>query len=107
MPQRIEDHSVLYLRCVLSNVWVGAAHLVHLVKAVLAPGTRGAKRSAPGRHPVTDDVGFLEEIHGVGKLELIAEPGSLFSRSRENAGEAHANEVGDVMAVEVVLAVAR
>ena len=106
MPQRVEDHLTLRPRCALSDVWVGAVHLVHLVEAVLTPNLTGPKETplVDILAIVTDDAGFLEEeTHGVGKLELDAEPGGFFTRSGENAGEALADEAGGVVAVEVVL----
>ena len=106
MPQRVEDHPALCPRCTLSDLWVGVVHLVHLVEAVLAPDLAGPEEAllVDILAVVTDDIGFLEEkTHGVGKLELVAEPGGFFARSRENTREAFADETGDVVAVEVVL----
>jgi len=106
MSQRVEDHPALYPRCALSDGWVGAVHLVHLVEAVLAPDLAGPKEAllVDVLAVVADDIGFLEEeTHGVGELELVAEPGGFFARGGENAGKALADETGDVVAVEVVL----
>src|ERR1700730_14874671 len=52
---------------------------------------------------VANDVRLLqEEPHGVGELKLGAEERGLFARGGEEAGEALADEAGDVVAVEVV-----
>ena len=87
MPQRVEDHPALYPRCALPDAWVRAVHLMHLVEAVLAPDLAGPEEAllVDVLAVVTDDVGLLEEeTHGVGELELVAEPGGFFARSGEN-----------------------
>ena len=110
MSERIDDHPALDPR--------GAqlvSRFVHIAHFLERPRTAAVLLAAPYlARPeestlvhvlaeVADDIGLLEqESDRIGYLELGREPVGFFARGGKEAGEALANEAGDVVAVEVV-----